>query len=203
MRAPVVMLAALAAVIAVADAPKAVRNPFWPIGHQGVSTPISAEVRAKPAPPEKKEPTEEERAKEEAAKKAAAEAAAKAKAAKEKAEAEERARVAKAAAEAKAAKEKAEREAALRAVITEADWAKAGKSLKTRMPAVLTDPDGSKRYAVSINGNVYSDGDWMSISHDGIRFTWRVEGLSGTNTLLKLVRVRAQRIPDANKGGNK
>jgi hypothetical protein len=195
------ILAALLVGVASAEPPRAVRNPFWPIGHEGVSTPISAEVRKKPEPPpEPPKPSPEEvKQKEMTAAKAAAEAAA----AKAKAEAEAKERAAKAAAAAKAAKEKAEREAALRAVITDADWAKAGRALKISMPAVFTDPDGAKHYSVKINENIYSDGDLMSTTHDGIRFTWRVQSLEKGRESLKLARVRAYRIPDVKNGESK
>ena len=29
-------------------APQGVRNPFWPVGYQGETSPISAEIRVKP-----------------------------------------------------------------------------------------------------------------------------------------------------------
>ena len=203
MKSLAAIFAMLAAGTLLADAPAAVRNPFWPIGYEGTTTPISAEVRAKPAPPpEPKKPSPEEvKQKELTAAKAAAEAAI----ARAKAEEEAKKKAAKAAAEAKAAKEKAEREAALRAIITDVDWAKAGRALKIAMPAVFTQPDGSKHYAVNINGNIYSDGDFISITHDNTRFTWRVQDLQKGQKSLKLLRVRAYRIPmpDAKNGERK
>ena len=73
------------------------------------------------------------------------------------------------------------------------------------MPAVFTQPDGSKHYAVNINGNIYSDGDFISITHDNTRFTWRVQDLQKGQKSLKLLRVRAYRIPvpDAKNGERK
>ena len=58
MKSLAAIFAMLAAGTLLADAPAAVRNPFWPIGYEGKTTPISAEVRAKPAPPpEPKKPS--------------------------------------------------------------------------------------------------------------------------------------------------
>lgn len=61
-------------------APQGVRNPFWPVGYQGETSPISAEIRVKPkpkppAPPPKPKVVEPEK---ELTAKAAAEAAAEA-----------------------------------------------------------------------------------------------------------------------------
>ena len=46
-----------------------------------------------------------------------------------------------------------------------------------------------------INGLAYGDGDLVSVSHNGRRFTWRVKGLTNKDTI-KLVRVRARTIED-------
>lgn len=193
MHLQVLMLVLLAA--ACACAAEGVRNPFWPKGYVGEMTPISAEARPKPKPKPKPNP------KAAAAKsdlKVEAKAAAAAKAAAEKAERE---RIAKAEAEARAAREAAEkaaaekaaREAELRREITREDWKKAMKSLKIGNPAVITAQDGQTRSTISINGNIYVDGDLMSVTHENIRFTWRIQGLEGGKKL-RLERQRARRI---------
>ena len=159
-----------------------VRNPFWPMGYEGVRETISPNVRKKPkkAEPKKVPPamTVAERKKQEA-EKAAAE-----KAAKEAAE--------------KAAREKAEKEAAARAEaerkkreITGAHWDAARAALKFGGRVKLREDDASENSSVVINGKVYADGDLLSITHDSRRFTWRVEGLSDKSKL-KLVRIRAK-----------
>ena len=159
-----------------------VRNPFWPMGYEGVRETISPNVRKKPkkAEPKKAPPamTVAERKKQEA-EKAAAE-----KAAKEAAE--------------KAAREKAEKEAAARAEaerkkreITGAHWDAARAALKFGGRVKLHEDDARENSSVVINGKVYADGDLLSITHDSRRFTWRVEGLSGKSKL-KLVRIRAK-----------
>lgn len=183
--------------VATASAAEGLRNPFWPKGYVGEMTPISAEARPKPKPkPKPQAPKVDPKAaakaeKEAAAKKAAAkEAAAKEAAAKAAAE--------KAAAE-KAAAEKAALEAAAKAEaernreITREEWKKAMKSLKIGNPAVFTTEDGKTRSTISINGNIYGDGDLMSVTYEGVRFTWRVNGLSGGEKL-RLERLRARRI---------
>ena len=168
-----------------------VRNPFWPIGYEGVRETISPNVRERPKKPEpKKAPpalTAAER-KKQAAEKAAAE-----KAAKEAAE--------------KAAREKAEREAAARAEaerkkreITGAHWDAARAALKFGGRVKLREGEEHANSSVVINGKVYADGDLISITHDSRRFTWRVEGLSGKNKL-KLVRLRAKYIEKPGEAG--
>ena len=193
--------------VATASAAEGLRNPFWPKGYVGEMTPISAEARPKPKPkPKPQAPKVDPKAaakaeKEAAAKKAAAkEAAAKEAAAKEAAAkaAAEKAAAEKAAAE-KAAAEKAALEAAAKAEaernreITREEWKKAMKALKIGNPAVFTTEDGKTRSTISINGNIYGDGDLMSVTYEGVRFTWRVNGLSGGEKL-RLERLRARRI---------
>ena len=169
-----------------------VRNPFWPMGYEGVRETISPNVRKKPkkAEPKKAPPamTVAERKKQEA-EKAAAE-----KAAKEAAE--------------KAAREKAEKEAAERAEaerkkreITGAHWDAARAALKFAGRVKLRE-DANENSSVVINGKVYADGDLISITHDSRRFTWRVEGLSGKSKL-KLVRIRAKYIEKPGEAGKK
>ena len=169
-----------------------VRNPFWPMGYEGVRETISPNVRKKPkkAEPKKAPPamTVAERKKQEA-EKAAAE-----KAAKEAAE--------------KAAREKAEKEAAERAEaerkkreITGAHWDAARAALKFAGRVKLRE-DANENSSVVINGKVYADGDLISITHDSRRFTWRVEGLSDKSKL-KLVRIRAKYLEKSGEADKK
>ena len=170
-----------------------VRNPFWPMGYEGVRETISPNVRKKPkkAEPKKAPPamTVAERKKQEA-EKAAAE-----KAAKEAAE--------------KAAREKAEKGAAERAEaerkkreITGAHWDAARAALKFAGRVKLREDDANENSSVVINGKVYADGDLLSITHDSRRFTWRVEGLSDKSKL-KLVRIRAKYLEKSGEADNK
>ena len=188
--------------VATASAAEGLRNPFWPKGYVGEMTPISAEARPKPKPkPKPQAPKVDPKAAAKAEKKAAAkEAAAKEAAAKEAAAkaAAEKAAAEKAAAE-KAAAEKAALEAAAKAEaernreITREEWKKAMKALKIGNPAVFTTEDGKTRSTISINGNIYGDGDLMSVTCEGVRFTWRIKGLAGGEKL-KLERLRARRV---------
>ena len=170
-----------------------VRNPFWPMGYEGVRETISPNVRKKPKKPDpvKSPPvlTDAERRKREAEKVAAE------KAAKEAAE--------------KAAKEKAEKEAAARAEaerkkreITGAHWDAARAALKFGGRVKLHEDDARENSSVVINGKVYADGDLISITHDSRRFTWRVEGLSDKSKL-KLVRIRAKYLEKPGEAGKK
>ena len=179
--------------LAAAEGP---RNPFWPKGYEGERTPISAEVRKKPKPKPKPQAPKVDQKAAAAAEKAAKEAAAKKGAAAKEAAAREAA--AKEAA-AKAAAEKAAREAAEKAEaerkreITPEEWNKARKSLKFSNPAMVKTQDGQVRATICINGNIYGDGDYMSTTLDGVRFTWRVRWVDGGQKL-RLEHVRARRI---------
>ena len=176
-----------------------VRNPFWPMGYEGVRETISPNVRPKPkvdpakekvrAHPPRHVISATERARLDA-EKAAAE-----KAAKEAAE--------------KAAKEKAEREAAERAEaerkkreITGVHWDAARAALKFGGRVRLREDGASTNSSVIINGKVYADGDLLSITHDSRRFTWRIEGLSDKNKL-KLVRLRAKYLEKTGEADKK
>ena len=174
-------------------AAEGLRNPFWPKGYEGERTPISAEVRKKPKPkPKPQAPKADQKAA--AAEKTAA-AAKKGAAAKEAAAREAAAKeaAAKAAAE-KAAREAAEKaEAERKREITPEEWNKAKKSLKFSNPAMVKTQDGQVRATICINGNIYGDGDYMSTTLDGIRFTWRVKWGDGGQKL-RLEHVRARRI---------
>jgi len=185
----------LLASMTLAAAEEGLRNPFWPKGYEGERTPISAEVRKKPKPkPKPQAPKADQKAA--AADKVAKEAAAKKKVADKEAAAREAA--AKEAA-AKAAAEKAAREAAEKAEaerkreITPEEWKKAKKSLKFSNPAVVKMQDGQVRATISINGNIYGDGDYLSTTLDNIRFTWRIRWEDGGQKL-RLEHVRARRL---------
>jgi len=168
------LCAAAGACAACATAPTAVRNPFWPIDHTGVSTPISAEIRISPKP-QKPAPKAEPVL---TGKKAAAEAAIEA---------------ARAAAEAV----KPPRE------VTREDWLKARRALRLTSPAVYQAEDGTRRTTININGNIYADNDFISVTHDDIRFTWRIKGLDSSAESLKLVRVKARCLNENEKGARK
>lgn len=189
----IALCASAASFAADGGATNGVRNPFWPMGYEGVRETISPNVREKPkkAVPKKTPPalTAAERKKQEA-EKAAAE-----KAAKEAAE--------------KAAREKAAKEAAERAEaerkkreITGTHWDAARAALKFGGRVKLREDDANENSSVVINGKVYADGDLLSITHDSRRFTWRVEGLSGKSKL-KLVRIRAKYIEKPGEAGKK
>lgn len=164
---------------------EAVRNPFWPEGFKGELVPISAEPRVKPKPkaPEPKAPVAPKVTPKPKLTPAEVAAAAKAKAAQE-------AAAAKAVAELAA---KAAKEAELKRVIVAEDWIKARRSLKISNPAKFKMDDGTTRMAIAINGNIYANEDLVSVNHANIRFTWRVKGLDGKESL-KLVRIKARRI---------
>jgi len=181
-------------------AAEGLRNPFWPKGYEGERTPISAEVRKKPKPkPKPQAPKVDQKAA--AADKAMKEAAAKKKVADKEAAAREAAAKDAAAKEAaaKAAAEKAAREAAEKAEaerkreITPEEWKKAKRSLKFSNPAVVKTQDGQVRATISINGNIYGDGDYLSTTLDNIRFTWRIRWENGGQKL-RLEHVRARRL---------
>ena len=143
----------------------------------------------------RKKAAQDAAAKAAAAKDAAAkkEAAARDAAAKEAAEKAAKEAAAKAAAE-KAAREAAEKaEAERKREITPEEWKRAKKSLKFSNPAVVKTQDGEVRATISINGNIYGDGDYMSTTLDGVRFTWRVRWGDGGQKLL-LEHVRARRV---------
>lgn len=67
-------------------------------------------------------------------------------------------------------------------------WIAARKALRIGSIVKIGD-----RQAVTINGNVYADGDCVGFDHDGNRFFWRVKGLTDNGTL-KLVRLRFKEL---------
>lgn len=155
-----------------------VRNPFWPIGYEGRRETISAEVRD--VPKKKDASTAENKVvKKEDPVAAAAEAAA--------AEARRLA--------AEAARKAAEARAR---IITEKHWTDARRALRIGGRLKVEETDGSQTSCAMINGNAYVDGDLVSFNHGPNRFTWRVTGLSDTNTLM-LARVKARRLDEIDK----
>ncbi len=72
-------------------------------------------------------------------------------------------------------------------------WVRARKSLRLGGTMKVGGGEGGARQAVSINGNVYGDGDLVSVNHDGYRFTWRVQKLTNNKTL-RLIRVRVREL---------
>lgn len=82
-------------------------------------------------------------------------------------------------------------------------WIAARKSLK--IGGTLRVGSGAdSRQAVTINGNIYADGDLVSANVDGLRFTWRVKGLTETGTLrLQRIRMRELEEPSEDKGETK
>ncbi len=71
-------------------------------------------------------------------------------------------------------------------------WVRARKSLRLG-GTMKVGGEAGMRQSVTINGNVYGDGDLVSINHDGYRFTWRVQKLTNNKTL-RLIRVRAREL---------
>jgi len=71
-------------------------------------------------------------------------------------------------------------------------WIAARKSLRIG-GTMRTEKD---RQAISINGKIYADGDLVSVNVDGRRFTWRVKGLNGKDTL-KLQRIRFRELDES------
>ena len=200
----VLQLLALALPVAVCAAPaEGLRNPFWPQGYKGVTSPISAEPRPKPVvvPKPAANSAHAELAKATAAKEAA-EAAARAAAAREAAareaaakEAAAREVAAKKAAEEKAAAEKAaqEAEAERNREITPEDWKTARKALKIRNPAWFQ-KDGATRVSLDINGKIYVDGDIVVAERGGVRYAWRIRVVDGQKRRVTLDHVEARRV---------
>ena len=79
--------------------------------------------------------------------------------------------------------------------ISDRHWSEARKTLKTSGITVVTGQDGTRRQCIMLNGLAYSDGDLVSVNHNGRRFTWRVKGLTEKDTV-KLVRIRAKTIEE-------
>lgn len=156
-----------------------VRNPFWPIGHDGKREVISADYHLTRARELEEARLEAER------RKAAEEEAARLKAA----EAEKRA----ADAVLKAAESKApvgKRDPNVPA--TDAEWTVALRQIRIGGRMRARRPDGTESACVVLDGKPYADGDLKTISFAGRRYTWRVTGLSGDGKS----RVRLERVKD-------
>jgi len=70
-------------------------------------------------------------------------------------------------------------------------WIAARKTLK--IGGILRFNTGKQ--AISINGKIYADGDLVSVNVKDHRFTWRVKGLNGKDTL-KLQRIRFRELEE-------
>lgn len=156
-----------------------VRNPFWPIGHDGKREVISADYHLTRARELEEARLEAER------RKAEEEEAARRKAA----EAEKRA-VAVAAKAAVAKASSAKRDPNVPA--TDAEWTAALRQIRIGGRIRARRPDGTESACVVLDGKPYADGDLKTISFAGRRYTWRVTGLSGDGKS----RVRLERVKD-------
>lgn len=85
---------------------------------------------------------------------------------------------------------------------TSQHWIAARKTLAVGSPLVVNGSDGTRRSSVMINGKAYADGDYVSITHSGRRFTWKVLGLNDSD-VLKLVRVRVRKVEEPDKDASK
>ena len=85
---------------------------------------------------------------------------------------------------------------------TSRNWIAARKTLRIGGTALAKQPDGSTKSSVFINGRDYVDNDFVSVNHNGHRFTWRVTGLTENGTL-KLERVRARPLENSSLKGTK
>ena len=85
---------------------------------------------------------------------------------------------------------------------TSQHWIAARKTLAVGSPLIVKGKDGSRRSSVMINGKAYADGDYVSITHSGRRFTWKVVGLNDSD-VLKLVRVRVRKVEEPDKDAAK
>ncbi len=81
-------------------------------------------------------------------------------------------------------------------------WAAARGTLSVSSPLTLTGVDGVRRSSVMINGKAYADGDYVSITHNDRRFTWKVVGLNESD-VLRLVRVRVRKAESLDEGSEK
>lgn len=132
------------------------RNPFWPIGYNGVREIITDEPRVEI------KVTSEDEAKKDVETSVNAETIA-------------------------AARAQAEAEAS-QGDATDRLWIAARKSLKIGGIVKIGD-----RQSITINGNVYADGDIVAAIHEDCRFFWRVRGLTENGTL-QLLRLRYTEI---------
>ena len=155
----------------------AVRNPFSPIGAEGGREEISADYHLA-------------RAKRLAAERLAAEKAAAEKAVAEKAAAEKAA--AHRAAEAMKKSASAPVPSAAEDLSRPADdvaWTVAMKRIRVGGRIRARRADGTERATVILDGKPYGEGDLKSVVSDGRKFTWRVTGVEGDRSKLRLERV--------------
>ncbi len=141
------------------------RNPFWPIGYEGTREKITAEMRVIPKPPEQVKAEREAELLEKKTREQMAQ-------------------------EAEAARVEAERRAR---VVTPEHWQAAYKTLRIGGRVKAGADDGRTASSVMINGKVYGDGDFISITHGANRFTWRVTGLTDGKSV-RLERVHARHL---------
>ena len=181
---PILFLLVLAGGLSAHAEGTPVRNPFWPIGHDGKREVISADYHLARARELEEARLEAER------RKAAEEEAARLKAAED----EKRA----AAAALKAAASRAQAAKALAAKrdpnvpATDVEWTAALRQIRIGGRIRARRPDGTESACVVLDGKPYADGDLKTISFAGRRYTWRVTGLSGDGKS----RVRLERVKD-------
>ena len=81
-------------------------------------------------------------------------------------------------------------------VISPRTWSDATKLLRFKGKTTVVDVmTGKKRTAFFINGNTYGIGDFISVNHEGHRFTWRLRQRTDLDTLM-LEQIRVVKIPD-------
>ena len=73
-------------------------------------------------------------------------------------------------------------------------WIAARKSLRIG-GTMRSGAAGNGRQSVTINGNIYGDGDLVSANFDGRRFTWKVKNLTDGGTL-KLQRIKFRALDE-------
>ena len=92
--------------------------------------------------------------------------------------------------------------AAVAGTATPQHWIAARKTLEVGSPMVVSGEGTPRRTSVMINGKAYADGDFVSVTHRGRRFTWKVVGLNDAD-VLKLVRVRVKKVEDPEQDSEK
>lgn len=146
-----------------------VRNPFWPIGHDGKREVISADYHLTHARELEAARLEAERRKTAEAGKRAATDVAKT-----------------AAAKAPTVKRDPNMPA------SDAEWAAALRQIRIGGRIRARRPDGTESACVLLDSKPYAEGDHKTISFGGRRYTWRVTGLTGDGKS----RVRLERVGD-------
>lgn len=176
---PILFLFALAGGLSAYAEGTPVRNPFWPIGHDGKREVISADyhlTRARELEAARIEAEGRKAEEETAARRTAAET--------EK-------RSATAASKAAAAKvPSVKRDPNMPA--SDAEWAAALHQIRIGGRIRARRPDGTESACVVLDGKPYAEGALKTVSFGGRRYTWRVTGLSGDGKS----RVRLERVRD-------